>query len=133
MTEREDDRIVVVSDFKTGSSKSKSVIEKRDGEGRMSGLLRQLAMYTYLIENAERGTTVSESKLLFIETKPNEKDGVYATSIGAEEIRSLKQDIIDYDDLVRDGKWTERPCEAKLYGSSRECEYCAKARLLYSV
>ena len=132
MTEREDDRIVVVSDFKTGSSKSKSVIEKRDGEGRMSGLLRQLAMYTYLIENAERGTTVSQSKLLFIETKPNEKDGVYATAIGAEEIRSLKQDIIDYDDLVRDGKWTERPCEAKLYGSSRECEYCAKAKMLYS-
>ena len=132
MTEREEDRIVVVSDFKTGSAKSKSVVEKRDDEGRMSGLLRQLAMYSYLIENAEKGTMVSVSKLLFIETKPGEKDAVYATSIGADEMASLKKDIADYDQLVGGGEWYKRPCDAKLYGSARECEYCAKAKMLYS-
>ncbi len=132
LTEREEDRVVAVTDFKTGSPKGKSVIEKPEGEeGRMSGLLRQLAMYSYIIEGAEKGTEVRASKLLFIEAKPGDKDAVYERSIGGEEIGRLKADIADYDRLVRSGEWTGRPCEAKLYGSSRECEYCARAKLLY--
>ena len=132
MTELEEDRVVRVTDFKTGSAKAKSAIEKPEGEEeRMSGLLRQLAMYSYLIENAERGTTVGHSKLLFIEAKPGDKDASYETHIGEEEIARLQKDIADYDELVRSGEWTKRPCKAKLYGSSRECEYCAKAKVLY--
>lgn len=132
MTEREEDRVVIVSDFKTGSAKTKSAIEKSEGdEGRMSSLLRQLAMYTYLIENAEKGTEVSSSKLLFIESKPGDKDAIYQTSITGEQIEMLKKDIADYDEFIRSGDWTKRPCEAKLYGKNQECEYCAKAKQLY--
>ncbi len=40
-----------VTDFKTGGVRKKSDIEKIDEEGRMSGYLRQLAMYSYLLEN----------------------------------------------------------------------------------
>lgn len=136
MTEPSNDateRIVTVTDFKTGTPKSKSTIEKPErDEGRMSSLLRQLAMYSYLIENAEKGTRVSLSKLLFIEAKPSDKDAVYVTSVGESEINRLKQDIADYDALVQSGEWTKRPCEAKLYGKSRECEYCARAKELYT-
>jgi DNA helicase-2/ATP-dependent DNA helicase PcrA len=132
MTEVVREGTVEVTDFKTGSAKTASSIEKPEGdEKRMSSLLRQLAMYSYLIENAEKGTKVSLSKLLFIESKPDEKDATYAKQIGQEEIDRLKKDIADYDELVRSGEWTKRSCEAKLYGSSRECEYCAKAKVLY--
>ncbi len=132
MTEREEDRVVIVSDFKTGNAKTKSAIEKSEGdEGRMSSLLRQLAMYTYLIENAEKGTEVSSSKLLFIEAKPGDKDAIYQTSINGEQIELLKKDIADYDEFIRNGDWTKRSCEAKLYGKNQECEYCAKAKMLY--
>lgn len=122
---------VSVTDFKTGSTKSKSTVEKRDDEGRMSSLLRQLAMYSYLIQGVEKGTEVSTCKLLFIEAKPGDKDASYITSISNEELADLKKDISDYDELVRSGKWIERPCSAKLYGRNEECEYCAKARRLY--
>ncbi len=145
MTEREEDRVVVVTDFKTGSAKSKNTIEKSEGdEGRMSSLLRQLAMYSYLIENAEKGTEVSLSKLLFIEATPKggagmstfslrmAPDAEYATKITDEQIAMLTKDIADYDEYIRTGEWTKRPCEAKLYGKNQECEYCAKAKLLYS-
>ena len=97
----------------------------------MSSLLRQLAMYSYLIENAEKGTKVRRSKLLFLEAKPSNKEAIYSTEIGNEEIARLRKDIADYDELVRSGEWVNRPCKAKLYGSSRECEYCARAKKLY--
>ncbi len=132
LTERDGDRVVTVTDFKTGSPKGKSAIEKRDGEGRMSGLLRQLAMYSYLIQNAERGTDVRASRLLFLEADPDDKDSLYERAIGAEEIAALKQDIADYDALLQSGQWTARSCQAKLYGSARECEYCARAKQLYA-
>jgi DNA helicase-2/ATP-dependent DNA helicase PcrA len=133
MTEREEDRVVVVTDFKTGGAKSKNTIEKMEGEeGRMSSLLRQLAMYSYLIENAEKGTEVSLSKLLFIEAKEGDKDAEYAKKITSEEIAMLQKDIADYDEYIRTGAWTTRPCEAKLYGKNQECEYCTKAKLLYN-
>jgi DNA helicase-2/ATP-dependent DNA helicase PcrA len=132
MTERESESVVHVTDFKTGSAKSKSTIEKPDGEEkRMSSLLRQLAMYSYLIESTEKGTSVALSKLLFIEAKPGDKDAIYAKAITNEEIVRLKQDIQDYDHLVQSGEWATRDCEAKLFGQSRECEYCARAKLLY--
>ncbi|MEK7140236.1 MAG: 3'-5' exonuclease, partial [Patescibacteria group bacterium] len=43
--------MVRVTDFKTGSPRKKYDIEKLDEEGRMGGNLRQLAMYSYLLQN----------------------------------------------------------------------------------
>ena len=121
-----------VTDFKTGGGKTKSSIEKLDEEGRPSQYLRQLAMYSYLIQGAEKGTEVRSSRLMFLEEDPESKDAVYTTSVTAEDIGLLERDIRDYDALMQSGEWVNRPCEAKLYGSSKECEYCAKAKELYS-
>ncbi len=131
LTEYEEDREVIVTDFKTGSVKSGRTIEKLDDEGRMSSLMRQLAMYSYLIENAERGTHVRASKLLFVEAKDDDEDAVYTKHIGEEEIDLLKKDIADYDELVRSGQWIMRECQAETYGKSTGCEYCALAEKLY--
>ena len=66
LTERLPDGTLSVTDFKTGSTKTKSVIEKMDSEGRLSSYLRQLAMYSYLVYGVEK-KDVSLSKLLFLE------------------------------------------------------------------
>jgi DNA helicase-2/ATP-dependent DNA helicase PcrA len=130
LTEYEEDRVVVVTDFKTGSVKSARTIEKLDEEGRLSSLMRQLAMYSYLIENAEKGTEVRASRLLFVE-HGDDADALYTKHIGEEEIELLKKDIADYDELVRSGTWVNRPCTTETYGKSTECEYCALAKKLY--
>ncbi len=130
LTEYEDDRIVTVTDFKTGSIKNARTIEKLDDEGRLSSLMRQLAMYSYLIENAEKGTRVQASRLLFVEHL-DESDSLYSKQIGNEEIELLKKDIADYDELLQGGKWIERPCNTETYGKSTGCEYCALAERLY--
>ena len=132
LTERLEENVVEVTDFKTGGGKTKSSIEKLDEEGRPSQYLRQLAMYSYLIQGAEKGTEVRSSRLMFLEEDPESKDAVYTTSVTAEDIGLLERDIRDYDALMQSGEWVNRPCEAKLYGSSKECEYCAKAKELYS-
>jgi len=132
LTECETQGFVQVTDFKTGSAKTKSAIEKPDEEGRLSSLRRQLAMYSYLITNAEKGTEVNLSKLLFLEENPKSKDAVYTTAITGEDIDLLKKDIADYDALLSSGEWVSRPCYAKMYGKNEECEHCKKARMLYS-
>jgi len=131
MTESEENGFVQVTDFKTGSGKTKSVIEKRDEEGRLSSFIRQLAMYTYLICGAEKNTEVLLSKLLFLEESPKSKDAVYATKITNEELELLKKDFADYDELLKSGDWVNRPCFAKMWGKGDECEHCKKARALY--
>ncbi len=128
LTERLSPDEVMVTDFKTGSSKTKSTIEKRDDEERLSSFIRQLAMYSYLISGAEKGTTVTSSKLLFVEEDPKEKDTVYSTTIGDEEIELLRHDIADYDQSLKEGSWVERPCYFKSYGKETECSYCALAK-----
>jgi hypothetical protein len=131
LTESSENGYCEVTDFKTGGGKSASVIEKRDEEGRLSSFIRQLAMYSYLISGAEKGTEVTRSTLLFLEEKPSSKDAVYATKISGEEIDLLKKDFADYQSLMQSGEWTSRPCYAKLYGKSDECEHCKKAKGLY--
>ncbi|HZX73911.1 MAG TPA: PD-(D/E)XK nuclease family protein, partial [Cyclobacteriaceae bacterium] len=117
---------VIVTDFKTGNSKTKNVIEKRDEEGRMSSLLRQLAMYSYLLS----GETVTRSKLLFLEEDPKAKNAVYETHISQEEIDLLVRDIREYDQLLANGKWVERPCNFTPYGSGDpDCPFCKKAEI----
>ena len=131
LTESEENGFVQVTDFKTGSGKSKSVIEKRDEEGRLSSFIRQLAMYTYLISGAERNTEVTLSKLLFLEEDSKSKDAVYATRITGEEMELLRKDFADYDSLLKTGEWVRRTCYAKTYGKNTECEHCTKAKTLY--
>lgn len=132
LTERLAAGDVRVTDFKTGSSHSKREIEKCDDAGRLSDLMRQLAMYSYLIEGAEKGTVVSESRLLFIEKNPKDADTFYITKIGNENIDLLRRDIVDYDVSVSSGEWINRPCNFKAYGKEKECVYCALAKKLFS-
>lgn len=121
---------VRVTDFKTGTPKKKNEIEKNDEEGRMSDYMRQLAMYSYLLgENSKWKKNVTESQLEFVQAK-NEKEMFYGAYIDREHIDLLIRDITDYDNLLKNGNWTERPCNFKSYGKqSTECEYCKMAKI----
>lgn len=120
---------VRVTDFKTGSVKKKSDIEKEDEEGRMSNLMRQLAMYSYLIRESTKGkTNVSVSRLEFLEAK-DKKEAIYEKVIGNEELGLIKKDIKDYHDLIKGGEWLTRPCNFNSYGKNTECEYCKMAEI----
>ncbi|MFA6251393.1 MAG: ATP-dependent DNA helicase [Candidatus Paceibacterota bacterium] len=131
---------VRVTDFKTGSPRKKSDIERMDedpaffqefGEarGRMSDYMRQLAMYSYLLTKSKQSVNVQESRLEFLEAK-DEKETFYDTVIGKEKIDLLINDIKDYDNLVKGGEWFNRPCNFKTYGKiGAECEYCKMAEI----
>jgi hypothetical protein len=114
-----------VTDFKTGSSKTTGIIEKLDEDGRLSGMMRQLAMYSYLIRGAE-GKDVTESRLLFLEEDLKNKNALYRTHVSREQIELLVRDIADYQNLLTTGDWTGRPCNSKPYGKQTECEHCAR-------
>ncbi len=118
------DDSVRVTDFKTGNMSKKSDLLKRDTEGRMSDYMRQLAMYTYLIGmDSKWDTKVAESVLEFVQSK--EDDGFIRNHIEKEHIELLVKDITDYDELVKSGEWTDRPCNFKSYGKKGAvCEYC---------
>jgi DNA helicase-2/ATP-dependent DNA helicase PcrA len=125
LTERFPDGTITVTDFKTGSSKTTGVIEKLDDENRLSGMMRQLAMYSYLIRGSE-GNDVTESRLLFLEEDLKQRNALYRTHVNGEQIELLIRDITDYQELLVSGEWMNRPCYAKPYGKSTECEYCAR-------
>jgi DNA helicase-2/ATP-dependent DNA helicase PcrA len=127
LTERLSDGSMSVTDFKTGTVKTPSVIEKEGDNGKLSDYLRQLAMYSYLIEGAEKGVSVSSSKLLFLEAKKADvKNSLYSTHIEKETIDVLVADISEYDEALRNGEWMERECNFKPYGAgSSECPNCA--------
>lgn len=133
LTERESGGGVSVTDFKTGSSKTTGVIEKIDDEGRLSQYLRQLAMYSYLIQSSEKETKVETSKLYFLEADEKDKNRIYQTHITGEHIDLLKRDIADYDQLLKSGDWLDRSCNFKPYGTgNQECEHCALAKRIYT-
>ena len=92
--------------------------------------MRQLAMYSYLIRGADK-KDVSILKLYFLEAKDGDKNMIYATSIGENEIDLLVRDIKDYDQALKSGDWVNRPCYAKTYGKGDECEYCKLAKEVY--
>ncbi len=127
LIERLDEDSIRVTDFKTGGVRKKSDIEKMNEEGRMSNHLRQLAMYSYLLSNNSK-TNVIESRLEFLEAK-NEKERMYSRVITLEEIGLLVKDILDYDQLVKTGKWVNRPCNYNSYGKNTGCEYCKMAEI----
>lgn len=120
---------ISVTDFKTGSVKSKNIIEKMDEEGRLSPLMRQLAMYSYLIQSVEKGREVEISRLLFLEAKEEDKNAVYTTHVDKEKIDLLTKDIGDYNELLKSGDWVNRPCYFRPFNKGDVCEYCKRASL----
>jgi hypothetical protein len=107
----------------------KSDIEKKDEEGRMSSYLRQLAMYSFLLqESAKNKIDVRESRLEFLEAK-NAEEAIYNRVITRDEVGFLVKDIIDYDQFVKSGGWVDRPCHYNSYGKNTECEYCKMAEI----
>jgi len=124
------DKTSSVTDFKTGTVKSAKDIEKKTPDGRMSDLLRQLSMYSYLLMHMKGEKPVSLSRLLFVEAEKGDTNTMYETKITDEEISLLRKDIKDYDTLLSSGAWTKLPCRFKPYGRQKECEYCALARRL---
>lgn len=127
LTERFPDGTIAVTDFKTGGVKTPGMIEKLSEENRLSDLMRQLAMYSYLVRGAEKGNIVTSSRLLFVESDPKEKKALYETRITEEQIDLLVRDIKEYDEQLKSGEWINRECHHKGYGDKTECEYCAIA------
>lgn len=120
---------VRVTDFKTGSVRKKSEIEKIDEEGRMSNNLRQLVMYSYLIKQSPKWRAdVRESRLEFLEAR-NKKEIFYDHVVSGDEIDLLVKDILDYDKLITSGEWVNRPCNYNSYGKNTTCEYCKMAEI----
>ena len=129
LIERLDKANVRVTDFKTGSIRRKSEIEKFDEEGRMSTYLRQLTMYSYLIKQSPKWKAeVRESRLEFVEAK-KESEVFYNTVIDNEHVNMIIKDINDYDTLVKNGRWINRSCHYNSYGKGIECEYCKMAEI----
>ncbi len=125
LTERYSEGEIIVTDFKTGKSKTKNEIEKLNEEERLSSYMRQLAMYSYLIRGAEHGKIVTNSRLLFLESNSKDKNAVYSTNITNEHVDLLIRDIADYNNLLNSGDWVTRPCNTKNYGTNNVCQYCA--------
>ncbi len=119
---------VRVTDFKTGKVKTAREIEKKTDEGRMSDMLRQLAMYSYLLMHEKEKKEVVSSRLLFLEAELKNKDALYERQISDAEVALLMKDIMDYETLLSSGEWTERPCDFKPFGQQKECPYCARAK-----
>jgi DNA helicase-2/ATP-dependent DNA helicase PcrA len=118
-----------VTDFKTGNPRKKMEIEKINEEGRMSDYMRQLVMYSYLLEQSRKQKiNIQESRLEFLEAKDN-KENFYSTVVKKEQIDLLLKDIKDYDSLVKKGEWINRPCNYSSYGKNTECEYCKMAEI----
>ncbi|MCA9353730.1 ATP-dependent helicase [Candidatus Nomurabacteria bacterium] len=129
LTERFSDGSIFVTDFKTGKPKPASQIEKMDDENRLSDYMRQLAMYSYLIEGSEK-KEVALSKLYFLEAQDGDKNMIYQKHIGQEELDLLKRDIKDYRDLLESRSWTDRKCNNTGFGRG-DCEYCSLAKEIY--
>jgi len=132
LTEYNNEGNIIVTDFKTGGSKTRGVIEKVNEEGRLSDLMRQLAMYTYLLEGDEKNTKVLSSRLLFLEEDLSNKNALYETHIDEEKVDLLKKDIKDYDTSLSNGDWVNNECHFKPFGGGgAECEYCKLAKQLF--
>ncbi len=134
LTEYTSNGEIYVTDFKTGSSKTSGVIEKVDEEGRMSDYLRQLAMYSYLLQGSDKESKVTNSKLLFLEADHSDKNAFYQTRITEEQIDLLKGNIKEYDEELSSGAWVDKECNFKPFGSkSHKCEYCKMSGQLFGV
>jgi DNA helicase-2/ATP-dependent DNA helicase PcrA len=121
---------VRVTDFKTGKPKSVSELEKPGNEARLSDYIRQLAMYSYLIQGTRPNVHVGESVLEFLEGDHTAKDYKYTSVITPEHIQLLREDIKEFDQSIASGAWVHRPCNYKSYGKSdARCIYCKFAEM----
>lgn len=134
LTERFPDGSVIVTDFKTGKPKTKTEIEKVDDEGKLSGYMRQLVMYSYLVAGAEKGKAVNESRLLFLEADNKDKNKLYSTWVSSEQIDLLKSDINEYNTALKSGDWVNNTCHYKPWGSAKdECPYCKLGKRIFAI
>lgn len=134
LLERYPDGTYRVTDFKTGKPKTGSSIEKINEDGMLSGYMRQLAMYSFLLMYSSRQAHIHESRLLFLEAAIGDKHALYSTHIDTETIDLLKKDIATYVQSLSSGDWIHRPCEAKSYGGSiSDCEYCLRAKKVFNI
>jgi len=127
LTEVGSDGKFIITDFKTGSTKTTGMIEKLTEEGRLSEYMRQLAMYSYLVNADKAEDNVSKSRLLFVE-HIDEQNELYEAHIGEGEIDLLVKDIKDYQETIINGNWIENKCNFKPFGGNTECEYCKIAK-----
>ncbi len=131
LTENTEDGRIIITDFKTGKPKTKTEIEKIDEEGRMSPYMRQLAMYSYLVSESQKGG-VDISRLLFLEAEINDKNKIYQSHIDNEKIDLLRRDIKDYVEALEGGDWMERECKFKSFGGKNEpCPHCTLAKNIF--
>jgi CRISPR/Cas system-associated exonuclease Cas4 (RecB family) len=119
-----DKDIVYVTDFKTGSVKTKNDIEK-EKDGRYSSLMRQLAMYGYLMHNSGSASTIF-TKLIFLEDFADGKNRTYGVSINNEHVDILVKDIKDYENSIINGDWVTASCSGDYFNKKEPCEYCKK-------
>jgi RecB family exonuclease len=131
LTEKLENGDVIITDFKTGSVKTKSMIEKETEDGKLSDYMRQLAMYSYLVFGAEK-KVVKISKLLFVEADKGDKNALYETYISNQQVDLLIKDIKEYDEQLKSGEWASRECQHKGYGQKTKCEYCDLAKMFKS-
>ena len=129
LTEKLPDGGLRVTDFKTGGVKTKSEIEKVTEDNKMADYIRQLAMYSYLINGSQNIDKVNESCLEFLEAKQDDKNKIYRTTITNEQIDLLVNDISEYSNSLKDGSWVNRNCKYKSYGTNSTCPYCAQAKI----
>ncbi len=130
LIENDDGDSIRVTDFKTGKTRKKSEIEKEDDNGKLSSYLRQLAMYTYLLEQSTKGRVSVESSRLYFLEDGNSKNALYETSITHEHVDLLREDMKEYDREMKSGVWTDRECNFKPWGSGEaECPYCKMAEM----
>ncbi len=130
LTESIGSQKVRVTDFKTGSIKKKTDIEKENEDGKLSDYLRQLAMYSYLIDRTTKGDVyVAESQLEFVEAKADDKNRIYSTEVTKEMIDSLRKDIMEFDHSLSSGEWVTRECHFKAWKTGDVCEYCVLAKI----
>ena len=124
---------IYVTDFKTGSVKTKGAIEKISEDGYMSDLMRQLSMYSYLLKGERDDIKVTNSRLLFLEAEIGDKNAMYQTRVTEEQIDLLKKDVREYDDALSSGSFIDRECNFKPFGTgSMECKHCKMAKRLFS-
>jgi DNA helicase-2/ATP-dependent DNA helicase PcrA len=121
---------VRLTDFKTGRPRKASEIEKRDEEGRLSSYVRQLAMYSYLLELATKGQYEVEKSRLYFAESDDPALMLYETVIGSEEEDLLLADIKDYSEALEKGTWVERACKHKGHGGAA-CASCALKERLF--
>jgi len=119
---------LAVTDFKTGKVKTAKDILKAGGSRPLSDLLRQLAMYSYLLHAEKPDQTVASSRLLFLEAEEGDPNMLYQAEIGSEQIALLREDLKEYSRLLSSGEWIGMPCDFKAFGKQKECEYCSLAK-----